>query len=313
MFVVTGGCGMIGSNLVAALNARGISDILVVDNLEDGRKFENIVDLRIADFETPEAFLDRLEKGALPPLEAIFHQGACTDTTEWNGRLVMERNFTYSKRVLEACLGARIPLIYASSAAVYGLSHAFAEDAANERPLNIYGYSKKLFDDYVRRVALQPGRSPVTGLRYFNVYGPREQHKGAMASVAYHTLIRLALGQPAKLFDAYGGLGPGEHRRDFIHVGDVALANLWAFDKAVSGIFNCGTGRAERFLDLAQAAIAAQGSGRIEFQPFPRELAGRYQTHTQADLQNLRRAGCDIPFRDVKSGIEDYAAWLRTS
>lgn len=311
MFVVTGGCGMIGSNLVAALNARGISDILVVDNLEDGHKFRNIADLAVADFENPETFLSRTQRGDLPPLEAVFHQGACTDTTEWNGRLMMEQNFSYSKHLLEACLGANIPFIYASSAAVYGLAGPFVEGAAHERPLNVYGYSKKLFDDYVRRVALKPGQSPVAGLRYFNVYGPREQHKGAMASVAFRLFGQLARGEPASLFGAYGGRGPGEHQRDFVYVEDVALTNLWALDRKVSGIFNCGTGRTESFLDIASAVAAEHGSGRIDFVPFPDALKGHYQTYTRADLTLLRAAGCDVAFRDVRAGIKDYAAWLK--
>jgi ADP-L-glycero-D-manno-heptose 6-epimerase len=313
VYVVTGGCGMVGSNLIAALNARGISDILVVDNLEDGHKFRNIADLAVADFENPEAFLGLMQRGALPPLDAIFHQGACTDTTQWNGRLMMEKNFSFSKHLLEACLEARIPFIYASSAAVYGLVGPFVEASANERPLNVYGYSKKLFDDYVRRVARRPGQSPVAGLRYFNVYGPREQHKGEMASVAYRLFGQLARGEPAMLFGAYGGMGPGEHRRDFVYVEDVALANLWALDRSVSGIFNCGTGRSESFLNMATAVVAAHGSGSIEFKPFPSSLEGHYQIHTQADLTLLRAAGCDVEFRDVRAGIRDYGTWLKAT
>lgn len=311
MIVVTGGAGMIGSNIVAALNAAGRDDILVVDDLTDGTKFRNLADLSIADYEDKDAFLERVGRSAVGPVEAVFHQGACSATTEWNGRYMMEVNYAYSKALLHFCLKARVPFLYASSAAVYGASEAFAEEPALERPLNVYGYSKKLFDDYVRRVALIEGQSQVVGLRYFNVYGPREDHKGAMASVAFHLFNQVTAGENPKLFGAHDGYGPGEQSRDFVHVADVADVNLWFLNGGASGIFNCGTGRAEPFRSVAESVIAATGRGAVEYIDFPDHLKGRYQSFTQADIGRLRRAGYNGAFRDVRAGVTDYVEWLK--
>lgn len=310
MIVVTGGCGMVGSNIVAALNAEGRDDVLVVDNLTNGHKYRNIVDLAVADYEDRADFMMRVKADGLKGVEAVFHQGACATTTEWDGKRMMALNYTYSKELLHACLAARVPLFYASSAAIYGGSDVFREEEAFERPLNVYGYSKKLFDDYVRRNALRPGQSPVVGLRYFNVYGPRESHKGDMSSVAFKLYNQVQAGEPGRLFGAYGDFGPGEQRRDFVYVGDVAKVNLWAWKAGVSGIFNCGTGRAETFRDMAEALVEAAGTGRIEYVPFPEHLRGRYQDRTEADLTRLRAAGCDVQFRGVRAGVGDYVAWL---
>ncbi|RTL96964.1 MAG: ADP-glyceromanno-heptose 6-epimerase, partial [Hyphomicrobiales bacterium] len=236
MIIVTGGAGMIGSNIVAALNAEGHDDIVVVDDLTDGHKIANLADLRIADYLDKDDFLAQLDNGALGRIEAVFHQGACSTTTEWNGKFMMEVNYTYSKRLLHACLDLRVPFLYASSASVYGGGSEFREEPEFERPLNVYAYSKKLFDDYVRR-NVDADHSQVTGLRYFNVYGPREAHKGAMASVAFHLFNQVERGENPKLFGAYGDFGPGEQSRDFIHVGDVAEVNLWLWKRGLSGIF----------------------------------------------------------------------------
>jgi ADP-L-glycero-D-manno-heptose 6-epimerase len=312
VLVVTGGCGMIGSNLIAALNRRGVDDILVVDDLRNSAKFHNIADLRIADYQDRERFMARLHRGDTQSITAIFHQGACTDTMEADGRLMMALNYEASRDLLEHALVHRIPFVYASSAAVYGLSAATDEDPANEHPLNIYAYSKKLFDDHVRRV-LGSATSPIAGLRYFNVYGPHEAHKGRMSSVALRLYSQIRAGEKATIFGAYGGMGPGEHRRDFVHVEDVAEAILWVYTQAVSGIFNCGTGSNWSFRELAEAAIAVLGRGEVEFQPFPPALAGKYQSVTRADLSRLRAAGCDLSFRDLPQGIRDYYAWLDRS
>ena len=301
---------MIGSNVVKALNAAGQDNILVVDNLANGHKFSNIADLDIADYMDRDAFLARVEREGALGIEAILHLGACSATTEWNGKLMMERNYTYSRDLLHACLAARAPFVYASSAAVYGASTTFREERAFELPLNVYGYSKKLFDDYVRRNALGQGMSPVVGLRYFNVYGPREQHKGEMASVAYHLYGQVRRGKTAKLFGASDGIAAGEQRRDFVHVEDVAAVNLWALERGVSGIFNCGTGEATTFRTLGEALIGAAGTGAIEYIPFPEKLRGRYQAETRADLTRLRAAGCNVAFRGVEQGVRDYVAWL---
>src|SRR3954469_2962369 len=207
MIVVTGGAGMIGSNIVAALNARGMSDIVVVDDLIDAHKIDNPADLAISYYADKDEFLARMKAGGFGKIEAVFHQGACSTTTEWNGRFVMDVNYTYSKRLLNACLAQKVPFLYASSASVYGGGSDFREEPECERPLNVYAYSKKLFDDYVRNMVLATNRSPVAGLRYFNVYGPREAHKGAMASVAFHLFNQIERGENARLFGAHDRFG----------------------------------------------------------------------------------------------------------
>lgn len=311
MIVVTGGAGFIGSNLVHALNARGHTDILVVDDLHDGRKFVNFADAGIADYEHYETFLERLARGDYPSIEAIFHQGACSDTTEWDGRYMMRVNYHYSRELFDYCTTEAVPFLYASSAAVYGAGEHFAETAENEGPINLYGYSKTLFDRYVRR-HLPAVRSPVAGFRYFNVYGPREQHKGRMASVAWHFSNQILDAGRCRLFAGSDGYGDGEQRRDFVYVDDVVAVNLWFFDHpGHSGVYNVGTGRSQSFNDVARAVIAHHGHGEIEYIPFPDDLRGRYQSFTQADLACLREAGCDVEFRSVEQGVSDYLRYLK--
>ncbi|MDN5864985.1 MAG: ADP-glyceromanno-heptose 6-epimerase [Gammaproteobacteria bacterium] len=313
MIIVTGGAGFIGSNLVHALNARGITDILVVDDLADGRKFVNIATAGIADYEHYEDFLERIERGKLGGrIEAVFHQGACSDTTEWDGRYMMEVNYRFSRELFEFCAAEAIPFIYASSAAVYGAGEAFGETAANEAPINLYGYSKTLFDRYVRR-RLPAVRSPVAGFRYFNVYGPREQHKGRMASVAWHFHNQVMDSGRCRLFAGSGGYGDGEQRRDFVYVDDVVAVNLWFFDHpgSTNGVYNVGSGRSQSFNDVARAVIAHHGRGEIEYIPFPEDLEGRYQSFTEADLEKLRETGCDVGFRTVERGVEEYLGSLK--
>jgi ADP-L-glycero-D-manno-heptose 6-epimerase len=309
MIVVTGGAGFIGSNLVKALTNRGIDDIVVADDMTEGRKFANLVDCDIADYWDRDVLLDRLAAAERP--RAVLHQGACTVTTEWDGRYMMQTNYRYSVELLEFCQRKGVPFIYASSAAVYGASRKFAEDdPALERPLNVYGYSKLLFDRYVRRV-LGGASAQIAGLRYFNVYGPREAHKGPMASVVHHFDGQLREHGRVRLFEGSGGYGPGEQRRDFVYVADVVDVNLWFLDHPEkSGIFNVGTGASASFNDLARAVIATRGGGtaqdRIEYIPFPVALRDSYQSFTEADLTALRGAGYEAPFMDIEAGTAAY-------
>ncbi|RMG27537.1 MAG: ADP-glyceromanno-heptose 6-epimerase [Gammaproteobacteria bacterium] len=312
MIIVTGGAGFIGSNLVKALNEAGRDDILVVDDLTEGVKFRNLVDCEIADYLDKEAFLEavREDRGFGAPVEAVFHEGACSDTTEWDGRYMMRNNYAYSRELLQYCLRHGIAFLYASSAAVYGAGRVFREAREFESPLNVYGYSKFLFDQYVRRV-LPRAESQVVGFRYFNVYGPRESHKGRMASVAWHCNRQLLEGDAVRLFEGTDGYADGEQRRDFIYVGDAVDVNLWFWRHPEhSGIFNVGTGRSQTFNDVARAVISWHGRGRIEYIPFPESLRGRYQSYTQADISALRRVGYDRPFLTVEEGVSRYLDWL---
>lgn len=315
MIIVTGGAGFIGSNLIKLLNQAGHKNIVAVDDLTDGTKFANLVDLDIADYIDKDEFLARVAAGdpfeEWDEIEAIFHQGACSATTEWNGKFVMEVNYEYSKDLLHFCIARGIPFIYASSAATYGgRNDNFIEDRRFEQPLNVYGYSKFLFDEYVRRL-LPSTNSQIVGLKYFNVYGPREQHKGSMASVAFHLNNQMKAGQNPKLFEGCDGFGNGGQTRDFVYVEDVCKVNIWFWKNAgKSGIYNCGTGRAEPFLNVAEAVVKHYGRGQVEFIPFPDHLKGRYQSYTQADLTKLRATGCDVQFRGVAEGVAEYMEWL---
>jgi len=298
--------GFIGSNIIKSLNDMGYRDILVVDNLKDGTKFVNLVDLDIADYVDKEDFIASIVAGDdLGDIDAVFHQGACSSTTEWDGKYMMDNNYQYSKDILHYCLDRSIPFLYASSAATYGSQNtSFVEDRKYEQPLNVYGYSKFLFDQYVREI-LPHAESQITGFRYFNVYGPREGHKGSMASVAFHLNNQILAGENPKLF-----AGSEDFKRDFIYVGDVAAVNLWFWQNGKSGIFNCGTGRSESFQEVADAVVAFHKKGAIETIPFPEKLKGRYQSFTQADMTALRGAGYDKPFKTVAEGVSEYMAWL---
>ena len=312
MIIVTGGAGFIGSNLVLALNARGYDDILVVDHLQNGVKYRNLVECRIADYLDRSAFLERLQQGVFygKSIEAVFHQGACSTTTEWDGCYMMDNNYEYSKTLLHYCQRYSIPLIYASSAAVYGADKQFKEERVYESPLNVYGYSKFQFDQYIRKQQVE-FTAQVVGLRYFNVYGPREAHKGSMASVAFHLNNQIKQGDVLRLFAGGNGYAAGEQRRDFIYVDDAVAVNLWFFDNPqLSGIYNAGTGRSQTFNDVASAVIAYHGRGRIEYIPFPENLKGCYQSFTEANLDNLRTAGCRHVFKSVEQGVKLYMQWL---
>ena len=331
--VVTGAAGFIGSNLVQGLNARGITDIIAVDDLTQGDKFRNLADLQIADYVDASTFYDAFAEGHYGQVEAVFHEGACSDTMETDGKYMMANNYTLSYQLFQACQKRGARLLYASSAATYGGSDTFREDPAFELPLNVYGYSKLLFDQRMRRDCgnnferTLAGRThQVVGFRYFNVYGPREQHKGRMASVAFHQFNQFKADGKVKLFGEYGGYPAGGQTRDFIFVDDVVAVNLWFFDNpGKSGIFNLGTGRAQPFNDIASGVVntlrkmsgetplelpTIAQQGLLEYIPFPDALRGKYQCFTQADLTALRATGCDHVFADVQTGVEKYVRWL---
>jgi len=310
--IVTGGAGFIGSNLVKSLNDQGHTDIIVVDDLQDGVKFRNIADCEIADYLDKDDFIERVRANRNLPdnISAILHEGACSSTTEWDGRFMMENNYEYSKTLLHFCLDHNIAYLYASSASVYGGGSVFKEERQNEQPLNVYGYSKFLFDQYVRRLP-ENLTSQVVGFRYFNVYGPREQHKGGMASVAYHLNNQILAGENPKLFKGCDGYGDGEQSRDFIYIDDVVDINLWFLEQPnKSGIFNVGTGRSQTFNDVANGVLNYHNKGKIEYVPFPDHLKGRYQSFTEADISSLRNAGYDQAFQTVEEGVRQYMEWL---
>jgi ADP-L-glycero-D-manno-heptose 6-epimerase len=331
--VVTGAAGFIGANIIKGLNARGLTDIIAVDDLTQGDKFRNLADLQIADYVDADVFYDAYAEGAYGQVEAVFHEGACSDTMEMNGKYMMNNNFATSVQLYQTCQKRGARLLYASSAATYGGSDTFREDPAFERPLNVYGYSKLLFDQRMRREcgnefqrAFAGKTMQVVGFRYFNVYGPREQHKGRMASVAFHQFNQFKAEGRVKLFGEYGGYAPGAQMRDFVFIDDVVAVNLWFYDHpGISGIFNLGTGRAQPFNDVASSVVNAMrqrtgqtaltledlsAQGLLEYVPFPDALRGKYQCYTQADLTALRAAGCKHAFADVQTGVASYVEWL---
>jgi len=312
MLIVTGGAGFIGSNVVRGLNAAGHHDIVVVDDLSDGHKFSNIVDCSIIDYWDKREFFERLENLKEAP-EAILHQGACAVTTEWDGRYMLAENYQYSVDLFQYCTRNEVPLIYASSAAIYGANTTFDEnDPSVERPLNVYGYSKLLFDRYVRNHMNAAG-AQVVGLRYFNVYGPNEAHKGSMASVVWHLSRELEQTGELRLFEGSHGYGDGEQRRDFIYVDDVVNIVLWFLaHRDVSGIFNVGTGASASFNDLANAVIDYFGKGELRYIPFPDRLETSYQSFTEADIGTLRDAGYTAPFDDIRAGVRKYLDALKS-
>ena len=311
MIIVTGGAGFIGSNIIRGLNERGREDILVVDNLENAEKHRNLNTLFIADFVDKREFLEQLPK--LNNVETIFHQGACSSTTETDGLYMMNNNYRFSKTLLHHCIEQKINYLYASSASVYGNGDAggrppaFREERACEYPLNVYAFSKFMFDNYVRRIREQhKPASQLLGLRYFNVYGYQENHKGSMASVVYHFYRQLQAGNIIKLFE-----GSDHFRRDFIFIEDVVKVNMHFFDNKQSGIYNCGTGRARSFTDIAHIIRTLEPEARIETIPFPDHLKGKYQTFTQADSHNLRESGYRTPFTSLEDGVATYYRMLQ--
>ncbi len=320
MIIVTGGAGFIGSNLIQELNRSGFRDILVVDNLApaanlSGPKFLNLWSAKFADYMDKLEFRKALAAGDFKDLkvEAILHQGACSNTLEDDGQYMMDNNYTYSKEILSFAVEKAVPLVYASTAAVYGLSKGFAPTAQNERPLNVYGFSKLAFDNFVRRRFSDEHnviRSTVVGLRYFNVYGPREQHKGRMASVIHHFTRQLKETGSIRMFQGSGGYSDGEQRRDFVFVRDLARMNMFfagllpeSPEGVVHAIVNAGTGEARTFKAVAEALMDVHGPGSIDFIPFPGDLLNRYQHFTEADIFGLREASFAAPFTSLEAGV----------
>lgn len=313
MYIVTGGAGFVGSNVVRGLNNIGISDILVIDNLKRGDKFFNLIGCKISDYVDKREFRELIEKDkfSTSKVDAILHQGACSDTMETDGQYMMDNNYTYSKVLLEMAVKNKIPFIYASSAAVYGRNTNFKEDQSNEGPINVYGYSKYLFDQYVRR-HLDRAESTVVGLRYFNVYGPHETHKGPMASVTHQFYRQLNSTRKIQLFEGTDGCKDGEQKRDFVFVTDVVNVNLFFMNsKPIKGIFNVGTGRSQSFNQIADCLIDLEGRGEKSYIPFPETLRNKYQSFTQANISRLRTIGYDLPFLPVEEGIKLYFPYLK--
>ena len=319
--VVTGAAGMIGSNLVHGLNAIGIDDIIAVDDLTDGFKYRNLLGAGVSDYFDRTEFYERFLRGQLGEIQVVFHEGACSDTMEHNGRFMLENNYRCSRNLLDACQERGVRLLYASSAATYGDSATFKEQPEFERPLNVYGYSKLLFDNIVRR-ALPTARTQVAGFRYFNVYGPREQHKGRMASVIHHFAHQIKTAGKIRLFRGTGGYGDGEQRRDFVYVKDLAHLNMFfaqigpyapKSDREVrtyQGVVNAGSGKARTFNDVARSLMTVYGEVPIEYIDFPSDLNGRYQHFTEADLTGLRALGCNLDMTPLESGIRETCQTL---
>lgn len=325
--IVTGAAGFIGSNIVKGLNDRGIKDIIAVDNLSNAAKFRNLVDCEIAHYLDKHEFNAIVCSGNAPKdIDAVFHEGACSDTMNHDGKYMMSNNYQYTLDLLDWCQDDEIPFLYASSAAVYGKGEEFREERALESPLNVYGYSKFLFDQVIRQRMKVGLTAQVVGFRYFNVYGMRENHKGRMASVAFHHFNQYRERGFVELFGAYDGYQKGGQTRDFISVEDVVKVNLFTYDHPeISGIFNLGTGSSQPFNDLAVATVnscrQAEGKAKLTLQEmveqqlvryvdFPDALKGKYQSFTQADISNLRKAGYHDNFFTVEEGVERYVQWL---
>ena len=315
MIIVTGGAGFIGSNLVYELNARGRKDILIVDDLKDGQNYKNLRGLKFLDYQHKEDFLQSIEKNVFDgmDIDGIFHEGACSDTMEYDVNFMMQTNYEYSKSLLHFCLQHCIPFLYASSASTYGAgTNGFTEGDKCEDALNPYAFSKLAFDRYVRQV-MPEARSQIVGLKYFNVYGPQEQHKGKMASIFYQLYNQINDTGCARLFRGTDGYEDGEQRRDFVYVKDVCKVNLWFWkNHAPSGIYNCGTGHAHSYNEAAHAVIKAMGKGEIAYREFPEVLKGKYQSFTESDTTKLIKAGYDGDFTELDTAVKEYVDFLET-
>ena len=313
MIIVTGGAGFIGSNLVKELNRRGRTDILIVDDLKDGQNYKNLRGLQFIDYQHKDEFLKSIEEDDFDgaDVDGVFHEGACSDTMEYDVNFMMHVNYEYSKAVLHFCLQHRIPFLYASSASTYGSGkNGFREGDACEDALNPYAFSKLAFDRYVRQV-IPEAKSQIVGTRYFNVYGPQEFHKGKMASIFLQLYNQINETGVCKLFTGTDGYEDGGQRRDFVYVKDGVNVNLWFWENnGPSGIYNCGTGHAHSYNEAAQAVIDAMGKGRIEYREFPEVLKGKYQSFTESDPEHLLAAGYDEGFHEMEDAVKEYVDFL---
>ncbi|WP_288235962.1 ADP-glyceromanno-heptose 6-epimerase [uncultured Prochlorococcus sp.] len=304
MIIITGGAGFIGSNLVRHLWED--EDIVVVDNFENGKKLLNIGNIPIVDLIDKKQFLKELNKTRFKDCDYLIHLGAASATTEWNGKYLIENNYKYSKILLEWCIERNINFIYASSASVYGLGkNGFCVEKNIEDPINAYAYSKFLFDEYVKRIIRNNNKIQISGLRFFNVYGPYEEHKKEMSSPIHKFYKQLIDSKKIKLFKSYGGFESGNHKRDFISVFDCIEVIKWIIsNKSVSGIFNCGTGKAATFKEVAEIIIEIIGYGEIEYIDFPEKLKNAYQSFTCADMDPLKNLGLNHKFSNINYGIK---------
>jgi ADP-L-glycero-D-manno-heptose 6-epimerase len=322
--IVTGGLGFIGSNIVNFLNKKGINDILIVDNFNINSKFKNILDCQYNDLISISEFEIGMSNNFFKEYDIIIHQGACSDTMEVDGQYVFKNNYTYSRKLLEFCLYNNIRLIYASSAAVYGNSKKFKEIVQNEKPINIYGFSKLCFDNYVRS-KIPHNNTQIAGLRYFNVYGPKENLKGRMSSIIYQLFRQQQENKQMYLFGETKNYSAGKQERDFIYIDDILNFNWFLINNpSVSGIFNAGTGEANTFFHVANSIFEALTNNKnnntrnieekqkpnIKFIKFPDKLIGKYQEHTKADINAIRKHGFNYHFPSISDSIKKYINYL---
>lgn len=310
MIVVTGGAGFIGSAMVATLNEKGESDILVVDELTTSSKWKNLLGKRFADYVHKDAFLEMLLNERLPKIEAIIHMGANSSTTEKDVDHLMENNYRYTRILAEWCIRKKVRFIYASSGATYGdgaLGFSDADEVSPTLlPLNAYGYSKQILDQWVLQHDLQ---SKVVGIKFFNVFGPNEYHKGEMKSLICKSYAQIQETGKIRLFKSYRpDYKHGEQVRDFVYIKDCTEVLWWFLNTPkVNGIFNLGTGKARSWNDLAKAVFSALNlPPSIEYVEMPEEIRGAYQYHTEASITKLRGAGCPVQFRPLEDSVRDY-------
>jgi ADP-L-glycero-D-manno-heptose 6-epimerase len=315
MVILTGGAGFIGANLLRRLNRMGFTEILIVDNIAKSRKWANLVGCSFANYIHKDSLWQWLGENCGTRFEMVIHLGACTDTMEVDFEYLIKNNTTYSQRLWDFCYRQGIPFIYASSAATYGDGGEGFSDAhetvARYRPINGYGYSKHLFDLW----ALQQKNAPPRwyGLKFFNVYGPYENHKGKMASVAYHSLPQALNNGCIRLFKSYReGCPNGGQKRDFVYVEDVVRMILFLIKNPVpNGIYNCGSGEARTFNDLAGAIFGALNRyTKIEYFDMPETIRSSYQYFTEADMSKIQSAGYDYQPTPLDKGIQKYVQWM---